>query len=63
MAERRESFGMLCAVFANCNAFGDGKARSPKDFYPDFDEEPTRQTPEQQEAMLRAFFARFKKKN
>jgi len=63
MEERRSTFGVLAATMINSAPFrGEGKALSPLDIYPDPDAQPQRQTPEQQEAMLRGFFSRFKKK-
>jgi predicted small lipoprotein YifL len=62
MEQRRHEFGMLCAVIANSNPFGGGKAKGPLDFYPDERRQTQRQSAEEQESLLRSFFSRFKKK-
>jgi hypothetical protein len=64
MEERRATFGVLVATMINAAPFrGEGKAVSPYDIYPDPDAQAQRQSPEEQEALLRGFFSRFKKKN
>lgn len=63
MDERRATAGVIAATIINAAPFrGEGKAVSPLDIYPDDRKETQRQSAEQQEAMLRAFFGRFKKK-